>query len=169
MEKKQNKQKRIGNKGFSLVELIVVIAIMAVLVGILAPTLIKNIEKSRESKDISNLETLRGSIVTMLSDEKIYSVAVPTAAVGTANYTVTYNGTSCAVAGGTLVAADQATIATDIYNTTGDLKLASKAASATSGYRAINVTIDSNGKITVFLSGTTPTYNASEHPAFTIE
>ena len=31
-------QKRLGNKGFSLVELIVVIAIMAVLVGVLAPT-----------------------------------------------------------------------------------------------------------------------------------
>ena len=33
-------QKKLGNKGFSLVELIVVIAIMAVLVGVLAPTLI---------------------------------------------------------------------------------------------------------------------------------
>ena len=31
-------QKKLGNKGFSLVELIVVIAIMAVLVGVLAPT-----------------------------------------------------------------------------------------------------------------------------------
>ena len=31
-------QKRLGNKGFSLVELIVVIAIMAVLVGVLALT-----------------------------------------------------------------------------------------------------------------------------------
>ncbi len=46
-------QKRLGNKGFSLVELIVVIAIMAVLVGVLAPTLIRNVEKSREVKGCS--------------------------------------------------------------------------------------------------------------------
>lgn len=70
-------QKRLGNKGFSLVELIVVIAIMAVLVGVLAPTLIRNVEKSRESKDAQNIDSIKNAIEVALQDENAYAEAVP--------------------------------------------------------------------------------------------
>ena len=46
---------------------------MAVLVGLMAPTLIKNVEKSRESVDIQTLDSVRQSVVTALSNEKVYS------------------------------------------------------------------------------------------------
>ena len=40
------------NKGFSLVELVVVVAIMAVLMGILIPTLVRNVNQSKRSVDV---------------------------------------------------------------------------------------------------------------------
>lgn len=47
-----------NNKGFSLVELIIVIAIMAVLVGVLAPTYLQYVEKSKKSNDVSTIDTI---------------------------------------------------------------------------------------------------------------
>lgn len=47
-----------NNKGFSLVELIIVIAIMAVLVGVLAPTYMQYVEKSKKSNDVSTVDSI---------------------------------------------------------------------------------------------------------------
>lgn len=62
------KQKSLTNKGFSLVELIIVIAIMAVLVGVLAPQYLKHVQRSRVSTDIQNAEEIATAINVAISD-----------------------------------------------------------------------------------------------------
>lgn len=64
------KQKSLTNKGFSLVELIIVIAIMAVLVGVLAPQFLKYVEQSRKSKDIQAASSLQTAYLTDIADSK---------------------------------------------------------------------------------------------------
>ncbi len=63
------------NKGFSMVELIIVIAIMAILAGALAPALIKYINKSRISTDIQTGQTIATAITTALSNEAAFDAA----------------------------------------------------------------------------------------------
>lgn len=60
-----------NNKGFSLVELIIVIAIMAVLVGIMAPQLIKYIEKANVSADLQILDSVYDAVVYASVDPEV--------------------------------------------------------------------------------------------------
>lgn len=60
------------NKGFSLVELIIVIAIMAILAAAIAPALIRYIDKSRRADDVAAAETLNTGAQAALANEDIY-------------------------------------------------------------------------------------------------
>lgn len=62
-----------NNKGFSLVELIIVIAIMAILVGVMAPQLIKYIEKSNVSADTQLCDSIHTAVVTAMMDPEVLS------------------------------------------------------------------------------------------------
>ena len=59
-------EKKLDNKGFSLVELIIVI--MAVLIGVLAPQYLKYVERSRESADLDNYDAIVSAIEIYNSD-----------------------------------------------------------------------------------------------------
>ena len=60
------------NKGFSLVELIVVIAIMAVMTSVLAPSLLGYVEQSRMAKDDSAMGEVNNAIKLALADQNVY-------------------------------------------------------------------------------------------------
>lgn len=60
--------KKMDNNGFSLVELIIVIAIMAILIAVVGSQVIPYMEKSRVSKDKSTLDTVYTSLQTVAAD-----------------------------------------------------------------------------------------------------
>lgn len=66
MFKLLNKKK--NNKGFTLVELVIVIAILAIVVGLLAPQYTKYVEKSRKAADASNMDEMIKAVQVYAAD-----------------------------------------------------------------------------------------------------
>ena len=65
------RERKKDNKGFTLVELVIVIAILAILVGLLAPQYTKYVEKSRKSADASNMDELVKAVQVYAVDNAI--------------------------------------------------------------------------------------------------
>ena len=89
------KKIRKSNKGFTLVELIIVIAIIAILTAVAAPQYIKYVDKARWGKDQSNAGSLQTAVETVLVDQASRDVAVSVSKVefSTGGVTVTGDGT----------------------------------------------------------------------------
>ena len=97
------------NKGFSLVELIIVIAIMAILAGAIAPALIRYIDKSRKSNDVSSAKTIKTAIETAMSNEDTYEMLTT---CSTASSVTDAEGNTVQFAGSVVVAPGLANTAT---------------------------------------------------------
>lgn len=65
--------KKWNDKGFSLVELIIVIAIMAVLMAVLTPFLLNYVGKARLQKDEATLEEILHTTHIALSVDRVYN------------------------------------------------------------------------------------------------
>lgn len=72
MKKIMNKD----NKGFSLIELIIVIAIMAVLVAVIAPNLTKYLGSSKKQTDAKNLDEITQQVKNCIADAATQEISV---------------------------------------------------------------------------------------------
>ncbi len=61
-------KKKMNNKGFTLVELIVVLVILAILAAILVPTLLGYIERARSEKDFSTAQAVRVAVQSEVAE-----------------------------------------------------------------------------------------------------
>lgn len=61
-------KKKLNNGGFSLVELIIVIAILVILVGILAPMYIRYVERSRVAADQTTIDEVVSALQVLAAD-----------------------------------------------------------------------------------------------------
>lgn len=83
-------KKKMDNKGFSLVELIIVIAIMVILVAVLAPQYLKYVEKSRVATDVQTTVEFINAMQVIAADPDI-------SLSSTGTYTVTNSGETITV------------------------------------------------------------------------
>ena len=68
---------RKSNKGFTLVELIIVVAIIAVLSAVIAPQYIKYVEKSKISTDMDTAAAIEQAVNVLCADGTIKAAADP--------------------------------------------------------------------------------------------
>ena len=69
------KKNSLSNKGFTLVELIVVIVILAILVGVTIGGIYMYVGQSRAATDTNNASAITSTLSTMAADEDIYALA----------------------------------------------------------------------------------------------
>lgn len=132
--------KKTNNKGFSLVELIIVIAIMAILIGVLAPQYIKYVEKSRVSADKDLLDSVYQACTIAASDPEVTDAP-------SEGDTVTIAAPSGDADKTKFNDAVYTTLGTDLDGVKGKLK--SKDAKESDGSYAISITVGANGDFTV--------------------
>lgn len=139
---KKEEQRKKNNRGFSLVELIVVIAIMAVLVAVTAPQFTKYVDKSRQSVDATTVANVVSAAQVGVADV----VSYPDITSGT--YVITISGSGTEVTGATVDEPGSTAVTameTAIEDACGDLddiKTTAKAWEDTG--IVINITVDGN-------------------------
>lgn len=134
-------KKETNNKGFSLVELIVVIAIMAVLVGVLAPSLLRYVEKSRLQRDNSAIAEICEAMKIALAEEDVNSYLLTSCSGSTS-----YSATSCSFSFGSTK------LEAEVAKTVGsEVKLTSNTYTKATTKPVIHVSVDEEGIVKIYV------------------
>lgn len=146
--------KKMNNKGFSLVELIIVIAIMAILAVVLVPAFIRFVGQSRVSNDVSNADMINDAVTAMITED----ATDPATNFDAAPYSTTANN------GFTIDANTAAITQTDLVAAMGgDVPEVS-----VDGNYFFVVAANADGAVTVSVSNGTNTYVLSPYDATTL-
>lgn len=150
MKKKLQKYLSGSNEGFSLVELIIVIAIMAILIGVVALAVIPYLEKSRESKDLQTISTVANALSSAVADAK---------ATGSGTITITPSTTTLSAAT-TTSTGDEKKVLDAMVQSMGDkeVKLSSGVAS---GQNLLCYYDTSNSVVVVYVGSHDPSVGGS--------
>jgi len=129
------------NRGFSMVELIIVIAIMAILAAALAPALVRYIKKAQKSYDLDTARELGQNTTYLLAEEATYTSTSNPSGGGatmtpyesfyknnTTEVTVSLNGSSY----------DLVIVCNSVSNGKGKLKISEESADAADFANALN-------------------------------
>ena len=87
---------RKNNKGFSLVELIVVVLIIAIIAVALAPQVVKYVQKSRDNVALNNAATIKSAVQAAVAEYQ-GDTASDTYKLDDAGYTFTVNKTASGI------------------------------------------------------------------------
>lgn len=152
------KKEKMNDKGFSLVELIIVIAIMAVLVVVLAPQYLKYVERSRNSTDVSNATAIVTACQVWAADPNAGEDGTKAFKSGD-TFKITVDSTKGVVAKGAGTGDGSAAVNSALDEAAIDIDTTKCKSKNTWTYYDINGVVEDNGSITI-------TYTSDNSNAF---
>lgn len=95
-----NKMRKMNNKkGFTLMEMLIVVAIIAILIAIAIPTFANSLNKARVATDEANIRSGYAAVMTEILTDEAHNVEGSTTGTTPATFTLKKDGTVSTTAG----------------------------------------------------------------------